>query len=287
MQPALFTKVLGDRTLDAAIRTASDLGYDAVEIMARAPHLPGSTTIERARELRELLDEEGLTVSALATYTGDYGADSPAPERELAAFEQFLPLADELGTDLLRHAVGGPAEPFAEEEDYETAIEWYRRAADRAADYEKTIAVELHADKLVETSDTGAWFIEQVDRSNIGIIHDAGNLAIVGETDGYQSVKRVGDALAHVHVKDLVPVESGAGQGTFSYERPDGTPHFQHRLLGHGSVDYAGVLEALADSGYQGSLTIECHRATDRIWTDETIAAHELEVLNNLIEETS
>lgn len=283
MKTALFTKVFRERTLEKAFELAAELGYDAVEPMCREPHLGANTTPERATRLRDRLDELGLAVAGLGTYTGGYvGVSDAEAEAELAALESFLELAEMLGTDLLRHGVGGPPERHAEPEHYEEAARRYRRAADLAAEYGAELAIEIHAGTIVETAETAAELLEAIDRDNVGAIHDAGNMYIVGAEFGRESVETLGERLAHVHVKDELRVDDPSLPGAFELETPRGTEAFQHRLLGHGAVDHGGLFAALDDAGYDGYLTDECHRATDRVWTDETIAAHELEAMERL-----
>jgi len=46
--------------------------------------------------------------------------------------------------------------------------------------------------------------IDLVKRPNFGVIHDAGNMHITGDSYGEESVKLLGDRIFHVHVKDMV-----------------------------------------------------------------------------------
>lgn len=280
MQTALFTKVFGGRTLDAAFGLAADLDYDGVEVMCRDPHLGRTTTTERARSLRQRLDEEGLAVAGLATYTGGYAGKSRADrEDEIAALETFIDLSEVLGTDLLRHQAGGPPPREADDAAYETTAEWLGRAADVAADAGKRLALELHHGGLTETVDSTLRLLDRVDRSNLGVIHDAGNMYIAGEAFGPDALDRLGEHLFHVHVKDERRVGDPTLPGAFEAETRNGPETFQHRRLGHGAVDHTPVFDALAERGYEGYVSAECHAATGDAWTDATNAAHELEVI--------
>lgn len=286
MQFALFSKVLADRPFEAAARTAADLGYDAVEPMAREPHLGADTSPERAAELAALLSDLGLSVPCLTTYTGGYvdGTDAEC-EADLAALDPFLDLADALDCDLVRHAPDGPPVHEATEADFERAATWTRRAADRAAEHGKTLCVELHAHKVTETVDSTLDLLDRVDRENVGVIHDAGNLFIVGESFGRESVERLGDRLVHVHVKDIarVPLDTD-GPGTLELETRRGRERFQHRLLGEGDVDHGPLVAALVDTGYDGYLTAE-HPPQRAAGEDPVVVArHELAELRRLVD---
>lgn len=279
MKTAIYTKVFAGRTLEKAFELAAELGYDAVELMCREPHLGRTTTPERARHLKERLDNEGVAVAGLGTYTGGYGGQGDGFERELDALETFLELADVFETDLLRHNAGGPFPTAADSEEYERVADWLRRAADLVGEYDKRLALELHHGGLTETVESTLRLIELVDRENLGVIHDAGNMYIADEEYGPASIERLGDRLFHVHVKDELRVDDPSLPGAFEAENRTGSGVFQHRRLGHGDVDHGPVFEALERIGYDGYVSVECHAPEDRIWTDTTIAAHELEMV--------
>ena len=288
MKTALFTKLFDGRTLEKTFEIAAELGYDGVEVMCREPHLGMNTTTERATHLKNRLDEAGLAVAGLGTYTGGYsnGTDREY-ERELDDLETFLGLAEVFETDLVRHKAGGPPPREAMPDDYERVAGWLRRAADVADGYGARLALELHHGGLTETVDSTLRLINHVDRANLGVIHDAGNMYIARESFGPDSLDRLGERLFHVHVKDERRVEDPSLPGAFEAETPAGREVFQHRRLGHGAVDHAPVFDALAATNYDGFVSGECHAPTDRIWTDTTIAAHELEVMDHYIESTT
>lgn len=284
MKPALFSKVFDDRSLGTAIDLTADLGYDGIEIMARDPHLPADTSHERAEEFGERLDRAGLTVPCLATYTGFYNerTDDEA-EAQLAEFERYAALGEILGCDLIRHKPGGPPLRDATDEDFERAAGYLRRAADIAAEYDCTVGIEIHAGRLVETADSTARFLNLVDRENVGVIHDAGNMYIVDADYGRDSVERLRESLVHVHVKDLQRIDDLSAENAFELETNRGEEVFEHRLLGEGDVNHQPLVAALDEIGYDGYLTDECAVAS-RDDGDIEIAEHELAALENLID---
>ena len=282
MHPAIFTKVFDDRSLDGAIETAARIGYSGVEVMAREPHFPSTTSDERAEEIRSLLDDLDLTVPCLATYTGGYTTKTDEEcEAELAEFERFLALSELLDVDLLRHGPGGPSVRDATDDDFERAAAWLRRAADRADAYDRTIGLEIHSHRLTETTDATMRLVESIDRENVGVIHDAGNMFIVDERYGRGSVDRIGDRLVHVHLKDLSRVSDRSLSDSFSLETPRGEETFRRETLGEGDIDYGSLFGALADAGYEGSVTTEA--TVGRIDREE-VAGRELDAMGRLIE---
>lgn len=283
MHPSIFTKVFDDRSLEDAIAVAAEIGFDGVEIMAREPHLAHDTPHERAAEIAALIDDHDLTVPCLATYTGGYSTKSDDEcEEQLERFEDFLRLSEVLGVDLLRHGAGGPALREATDEHFERAATWLRRAADLAAEYDRTIGLEIHSDRLTETTDSTLRLLDLIDRDNVGVIHDAGNMFIVDDPYGAHSLEKLGDRLAHVHVKDLSRIDDPSLSDAFSLETPRGEAVFRREPLGEGDVDHAPLFEALAERGYDGHVTMETNVGRiDR----ETVARRELESFERILEE--
>lgn len=286
MKPALFSKILNDRSLEEAIDVTAELGYDGIEIQASAPHLPPDTSDERAAEIKDHLDSAGITVPCLATYTGYYDevSDEDA-EAELETFERYAALAEILDCEFVRHKPGGPPLRNATDEDFERAAGYLRRAADIAAEYDRTVAIEIHADRIVETAESTMRFLDLVDRENVGVIHDAGNMCIVDADYGRESVERLGDALVHVHVKDLRRVDDPTLDDAFETETNRGEEAFQFRHLGEGDVDHLPLFTALVEAGYDGYVTDECSVTPDGEDGDVDVAARELEAIDGLIEQ--
>jgi sugar phosphate isomerase/epimerase len=191
-------------------------------------------------------------------------------------------LSDILGTDLLRHSVGGPPSKDAEDEHYREAAEGLRKAADIAARNGKRIAVEIHHGSLPDTASSAVELLERTDRDNVGAIHDAGNMYIVDTEFGRESIEELGDWLAHVHIKDERRIDDPNADSAFTAETKHGTEIFQHCLLGHGAVDHKPIFQTLDEIGYDGYTSVECHRENGDVWTDVAVAAHERELIDRL-----
>lgn len=75
---------------------------------------------------------------------------------------------------------------------------YLRRVADVAAEYDCTVCIEIHVGRLVEAADSTVQFLYLVDRENVGVIHDAGNMYTVDADYGWESVERLGESFVHV-----------------------------------------------------------------------------------------
>lgn len=284
MKTAIFTKVFGDQRLDDVIDSAADLDYDAVELMCREPHFGVETDDERALDLKARLDANDLDVACLATYTGKYvGKTDDEREAALERLTRFLELAEIVDCPRVRHGPGGPPSRNADDEAYRTAAKWMRRAADVAADYDATLLMEIHSNTIVESVADAERLLSTIDQENVGVIHDAGNMYISDVEYGRDSVEQLGNNLRHVHVKDERRADSRQ-PGHFELETRHGTETFEPRLLGEGDVDHGPLFEALAERGYDGYVTAECHRPPDDETSATAIARHERAEIERLWE---
>ncbi|MWG35004.1 sugar phosphate isomerase/epimerase family protein [Halomarina oriensis] len=283
MQPALYSRVLGNHTVEDAISTAASLGYPGFDLMARAPHLPPDADDATVDSLKRALDDQDLGLACVTTYTGGYvGRTDEECEADLAALEPYLEFADALGCDLLRHGPNGPPPYEATDDEFEQAARWMRRAADLAAEYDKRLGIEIHAGKLCETTDSTLDLLARIDRENVGALHDAGNLYIADAPYGAESIDALGDRLFHVHVKDLERVDDTSHPDISTIGTRHGDEPFRSTLLGEGAVEFDRVFDALADAGYDGYVTAERPPLADT--SGEAVAEHELAALNRLIE---
>lgn len=277
MKTSLFTLMFADRPLEQAIPLVGHIGYRGIELMGREPHLPPTTPLKRGRELKELIDAAGLKTSCLATYTGGYAEMPDGKCREqLDDLRRFLELAQVFECPVVRHGAGGPSSGQATLEHWERAAEWLRCAADLAAEAGVKLAMELHFGGLTESAEDGARLCAMVGRPNLGIILDPGNMFIAGADFGAEAVRISGDRVFHVHVKDEARIEDPSDPSHFDVEGQ----LYAHRLLGEGEVDHLPAFRALAQNGYDGYLSAECHGTHgDR----EKVARHELAELSRLI----
>lgn len=286
MQTSVLTKLFADRSLEEACEVAAAVGFDAIELMGRDPHFGPETTPAEACELRARLEEVGLDVSCVASYTGGYLDKNPDEcEAELNTLERFCELATEVGCHRVRHGPGGPPEHRATDDDYDEAVDWMRKACDVAAQHDVELLVEIHSQTIVESADAARRLLECVDRDNLGVIHDAGNMYISRKDFGWSSVEILDEHLQHVHVKDELRVADEA-RGTFELETSAGTERFQPRLLGDGAADHGPLFSALAETDYDGYVTVECHVPPHDTLTDRAIAECDLHAVEQFIADT-
>ena len=110
----------------------------------------------------------------------------------------------------------------------------------------RTVGLENEHACNIATGGETARLLEAVAHPNLKVVWDPANAYVSGETpypDGYRRLPV--DRIAHVHAKDC---------------RVEG-----HRpvwcALGEGGIDWSGQIQALAEDGYRGWLSLETHWA--------------------------
>ena len=221
------------------VRRAAALGFGAVEIFApEAAKVP-------ARELKAVLAETGLSVSALATGAGVMLKGFHLAHPDVAVRQQaqrfvgdFIALAGEVGTAPVIGLMGGMVERG------DTPSEAYRRMEDSVAALDQQagqagITLLLEPINRYETSllnrlEQGIALIESVQLCNTRLLADTFHMNIE-EVSIEAALAAAAKHLGHMHWAD-------------SNRRPPCSGH----------LDFAAIGGTLRSIGYCGSVAFEC-----------------------------
>ena len=124
-------------------------------------------------------------------------------------------------------------------------VEWFAKAAQRAATDGLTLMIEPEPICFVDTLQTAASVIEQTGATNLRINYDPGNVAWFESRDPIHEFAIAAPLISNVHVKDLLAFKPGT--------RPEFVP------AGEGIINYCTHFAALRDSGYVGPVSLEPH----------------------------
>ena len=96
--------------------------------------------------------------------------------------------------------------------------------------------------------------LQQVDRSNFGIIYEPANWMITEEDYGMETIKRLGPRLFNVYVQNHRLNPEGEGVIQTWHQDPVRLDHIG--LWESGGVDFEEVFLGLKEIGYRGFVTI-------------------------------
>ncbi len=112
-----------------------------------------------------------------------------------------------------------------------------------------------HIGTWIETPAETERLLELTDPAILGLCFDTGHWAFAGG-DPVQGVRAFADRIWHVHFKDHQPVVARQSR-ELGWDGQTSVGHGVFCELGHGDVDFPGVLGALRAIGYDGWIVVE------------------------------
>lgn len=241
--------------IPTAVKKAAAVGANGIQVYATSGEMaPENMNAQARADFRALVADNGLVISALC---GDLGGGFGHKELNKAKVEKskrILELAKELNTNIVTTHIGVvPDDPNHDR--YKVMQEACRELAEFADEVDAKFAVETGP----ETSAALKAFLDSLDSKGVSVNLDPANLVMVTGDNPVEAVYNLKDYIVHTHAKD--------GKQLF-YKDPEIVygvkddpivtgPSFLEVPLGEGSVPFPAYLDALADIGYKGFLTIE------------------------------
>jgi len=264
MTPTLFSVsyagLWGQHRLDlpSFVRKAGALGYRAVELMGKRPHLSVLDAGDReVEDLRRSADEAGVEIATVAAYTNfTLGRDTeiPSVEIQLAYVQRLAELAARLGAKIVRIFTGYNANPGAPPRDWDLCVSAVRECAEIAARYGVIAGVQNHHDVAVGT-DAYVEFLDDVSHANCRAMFDPWAPALHGE-DLRACARRLAPRMVQTTLADYVRLARYAYlPGLVNYQRLDDATRAV--ALGEGFVDLDGFFAGLREGGFDGTVAYE------------------------------
>jgi sugar phosphate isomerase/epimerase len=265
MQTSLFSVsyagLWGQATLDlpSFVRHAAELGYEAVMLAGKRPHLaPLDMDEDRVTLLRRELERWRVCCPVVAAYV-DLGADKPAEvpflEMQIAYVESLCRLGAALGASVVRVFTAYESKGRNPPRLWQQTAAALREMCDRAAAQRMTLAVQNHHDLAVHTTAL-VELLHDVDRPNCKLGFDAWSPALRGE-DLYESAKVAAPHTAITTNADYVRLPRYRYRAeVVNYERTQ--PDLVRAVpFGTGFIDYEAFFRGLRDGGFDGVATYE------------------------------
>lgn len=258
----MFKKAVITDEISQDFRTAADLavkyGLDGVEIRSvweKGPHELDSNDI---REIKAVLADTGLAVSAISSPFFKCDIDSPDEISEnIRILRRCIDLAHELDTALVRGFTFWRKGGF--DENLGKIVSRFEEPVGILEQEAITLALEFDPSVYATNAAKLVRVIEAIDSAHVRALWDPGNDIYdpdgeVPYPDGYQIIRPY---MVHMHLKDAAKDSDGKAVGT---------------PVGDGQVDYFGQFRALAADRYDGYVALETHYRPKHTLDEELLA---------------
>lgn len=248
------------KTLDDCIKTAGKLGVDGVQIYATSGEFsPKTLTVARKEEIKRLLKENNLVVSALCGDMGGFGFEKKEENAErVEKTKKIINLAAEFGASTVTTHIGVIPQDKNQPR-YNVMLEAITEAGIYAKEWGVTLAIETGP----ENAKTLLEFLKDT-KGGVGVNLDPANFVMVTGQNPVEAVKILKDYIVHTHAKDGVklsdaqtPAEIYHAFATGGVDALNACESFKEKPLGEGHVNWAEYIFALKETGYDGFLTVE------------------------------
>ncbi|SFC00906.1 Sugar phosphate isomerase/epimerase [Halobiforma haloterrestris] len=287
MEIGVHTPPLADETLADALAYLDDLGVDAIEPGVGGhpgeDHLPRAEYLDdedAQAEVRDLLDDHDMRISALATHNNPLHPDDERAEDADTELREAIRLADQLEVGVVTCFSGLPAggpndevpnwitAPWppehadALEYQWETAIDYWSDLAAFADEHGVDVAIEMHPNMLVYEPHGMARLRDETGE-RVGANFDPSHLYWQGISVP-DAIRYLGerDAIHHVHAKDTriyeaMAREKGVLDTTGYDDEPNRSWLFRSVGYGHDESHWKDLVSTLRMVGYDDTLSIE------------------------------
>ncbi len=210
-------------------------GFEGVEIcLENADMAPEILTPAKILAVREKVRGLDLAPHSIS-YHQDYVNNDAAFELTKAAIR----MTPEFGSDLF--VFSGPARRTDDPPEWEEMIARTRSLADIAEQYGVILAEEFEPNFVVGSTADLLRLFEEVGSPALAANLDLGHLFLC-DPDPIASIHAVGDRIAHCHIENMA-------RGVHD-----------HLLPQEGDMDLLQYLQALADVGYAGPLSLDLYK---------------------------
>jgi sugar phosphate isomerase/epimerase len=241
------------------IRKAGALGYSAVELMGKRPHLSIlDTTPGDLAALRETAESVGVEIATIAGYTdftaSQAAAEVPFVEMQVAYVDALARMAQALGAKIVRVFTGYTTDPESYGPDWDKCVAAIRECAVAAEAHGVVLGVQNHHDVGVSFEAYGE-FLNDVDHPNCKAMFDPWSVALHGE-DLYACAKAMAPRMVQTTLADYVKLKRLSYMpGLINYRE---LPAMVRAVpLGEGFTDLGAFFKGLKEGGFSGYVAYE------------------------------
>ena len=285
MKLGLLTVLYAKLRLDEVLRKIKPLGIRTVEL--GTGNYPGDSHLKlewlstpaKIKEFKQKLEDQGFAISALSCHGNPLHPNKQIAEAHQETGRKTILMAEKLGVTRVLDFSGCPGDSenakypnfvtVAWPPDYPEILQWqweqkvipfWRERAQFARDHGVRIALEMHPGFVVYSPETLLRLRAEAG-SNVGCNFDPSHLFWQG-IDPCLAVRKLGDAIFHVHAKDTRVYKSNARVNGVLDTKPYGDEAnrswmFRTVGFGHGADFWSDFISTLSMIGYDGVISIE------------------------------
>ena len=256
-----YAGLWGQQQLDvsAFIARAASLGYPAVMLMGKRPHVsPLDTNEATLASIRESLAKHAVECAAIAGYTDfslQRAAEVPFVEMQLDYVGHLCRLASALGAKYVRIFTAYEPAGANPTSAWNLVVQCLRECADRAADFGITLAVQNHHDVAVD-SQALLELLGDVDRTNVKLGFDAWSPALRGEAL-YEVARQMAPYTVMTTSADYLRIARYRYRPELVNYEPLSPDLVRAVPFGEGFIDYEAFFTGLRAGGFTGLANYE------------------------------
>ena len=193
------------------LRKAAALGYRAVELGGKRPHLSSLDYRDRAKldAVRDEAARLNLEIATIAGYTdftaGRSTTDIPLVEMQIAYVDDLARMAAFLGAKVVRVFSGYSPTTEHYQSDWRKCVDALRQAADRAAEHSVTLGLQNHHDVGIAV-EAYEELLDEVHHPHLKAMFDPWSVALTGG-DLRASAERLAPRMVQTTLADYVRQE--------------------------------------------------------------------------------
>lgn len=267
MTPMLFSVSYaggwGQQRLDlvAFLEKAAALGYPAVELGGKRPHLSplDFPNAESVLQIKAIADQLKLDVATIAGYTdftsGRQAAEVPFVEMQILYVRQLAEMGRLLGAKIIRVFSGYFTDLADHHADWTKCVTALRECAAICADYGVILGLQNHHDVGVDVAVFGE-LLDDVNHPNAKAMFDPWSIGL-HRADLYQAAKEMAPRMVQTTLADYVRLPRWRYRPALINYEPVQPDAVKAVPLGEGFLDLDGFFRGLKEGGFNGYVAYE------------------------------
>lgn len=243
-------------SLEEALRSLAEIGYDGLELSLHESHFhPLIHPKSRIAEIRKLSEKYRLALTnlhcgyryLLSTIDNEpsfISVDKQDRNKRIEFTKKVIDIANEIGTNLVCTASGQLKEPMSEHEATKNLIDGLNVCLDHAKENDVYLGMEPEPGMFIDTAEKAVKLWEMLKSKYFCLNLDIGHEHCAGE-DVSLTINQHGSLIRLIHFEDIKD-----------------RVH-KHELLGTGDIDFKEILKALRDIGFTGFISVELYAHQD------------------------